>query len=60
MEKPERKRHLGKPRYRLEDNIKMELREVGCDTASTFHLKMSLYNTCGRDEVRKINAKNLK
>jgi hypothetical protein len=27
---PERKRPLGRPRCRLEDNIKMDLREVGC------------------------------
>ena len=29
--KHEGKRPLGRPRYRLEDNIKMDLREVGCD-----------------------------
>ena len=29
--KPEGKRPLGKPRRRLEDNFKMDLREVGCD-----------------------------
>jgi len=28
--KPEGKRPLGKPRRRLEDNIKMDLQEVGC------------------------------
>jgi len=28
--KPERKRPFGRPRYRLEDNIKMDLQEVGC------------------------------
>ena len=28
--KPEGKRPLGKPRRRWEDNIKMDLREVGC------------------------------
>ena len=27
---PERKRSLGRPRRRWEDNIKMDLREVGC------------------------------
>ena len=26
--KPERKRHLGRPRHRWEDNIKMDLREM--------------------------------
>ena len=29
--KPESKRSLGRPRCRWEDNIKMDLREVGCD-----------------------------
>ena len=29
--KPEGKRPLGRPRRRWEDNIKMYLREVGCD-----------------------------
>ena len=28
--KPEGKRPLGKPRWRWEDNIKMDLQEVGC------------------------------
>ena len=28
--KPERKRPLGRPRRRLEDNIKMDIQEVGC------------------------------
>jgi hypothetical protein len=27
--KPERKRPLGRPRHRWEDNIKMDLREIG-------------------------------
>ena len=30
--KPERKRPLGSPRRRWEDNIKMDFREMGCDT----------------------------
>ena len=29
--KPEGKRPLGRPRHRWEDNIKMVLKEVGCD-----------------------------
>ena len=29
--KPENKRPLGRPRRRWEDNITMDLREVGCD-----------------------------
>ena len=28
--KPEGKRPLGRPRYKWEDNIKMDLQEVGC------------------------------
>ena len=30
MGKPEGNRSLGKPRRRWEDNIKMDLQEVGC------------------------------
>ena len=30
MGKPEGKRPLGRPRIRWEDNIKMDLQEVGC------------------------------
>ena len=31
MGKPEGKRPLGRPRRRWEDNIKIDLRETGCD-----------------------------
>ena len=31
MEKCEGKRPLGRPRYRLEDNIEMDLQEVGSE-----------------------------
>jgi len=30
MGKPDGKRALGRPRYRWEDNINMDLQEVGC------------------------------
>jgi hypothetical protein len=30
VEKPEGKRQLGRPRCRWEDNIKMDLQEMGC------------------------------
>ena len=30
MGQPERRRPLGRPRHRWEDNIKMDLQEVGC------------------------------
>jgi hypothetical protein len=29
--KPDGKRTLGRPRHRWMDNIKMDLREIGCD-----------------------------
>jgi hypothetical protein len=29
VRKPERKRQQGKPRYRWDDNIKMDLKEIG-------------------------------
>jgi hypothetical protein len=32
--KYERKRQLGRPRHRWEDNIKMRLVEIGCDRTS--------------------------
>ena len=36
--KPEGKRPLGRPRCRWEDNIKMDLREVGCDPGEWWDL----------------------
>jgi hypothetical protein len=33
VEKPEGRRPLGRPRSRWEDNIKMDLREIGCGGA---------------------------
>ena len=36
--KPEGKRPLGRPRHRWEDNIKMDLREVGCDPRDWIYL----------------------
>ena len=38
MGKPEGKRPLGRPRRRWEDNIKMDLREGGCDPAEWIYL----------------------
>ena len=34
VERPERKKPLGRPRLRREDNIKMDLQEVGACTGS--------------------------
>jgi hypothetical protein len=36
--KPEGKRPLGRPRFRWEDNIKMDLQEVGCGVGTGFCL----------------------
>jgi hypothetical protein len=36
--RPEGKRPLGRPKHRWEDNIKMELREIGIDGASWIQL----------------------
>ena len=38
MEKPEGKRPSGRPRRRWEDNVKMDLREVGCDPGERIDL----------------------
>jgi len=38
LEKPEGKRPLGRPRRRLEDNIKMDLQEVGCGSMDWIEL----------------------
>jgi hypothetical protein len=36
--RPEGKRPLGRPRHRWEDNIKMDLREIGIDEANWIRL----------------------
>jgi len=36
--KPEGKRPLGRPRHRWEDNIKMDLQEVGCGSVDWVEL----------------------
>jgi len=36
--RPEVRRPLGTPRHRWEDNIKMDLREIGIDGANWIHL----------------------
>ena len=50
MGKPEGKRPLGRPRHRWEDNIKLELQEVGCghvewiDLAQDMNRRWALVN----------------
>jgi hypothetical protein len=36
--KPEGKRPLGRLRYRLDDNIKVHLKEIGCKDVNWIHL----------------------
>jgi hypothetical protein len=38
VEKPEGKRPLGRPRCRWEDNMKMDLQEVGCGSMNWIKL----------------------
>jgi hypothetical protein len=38
VRKPEGKRPLGRPRLRWEDNIKMDLQEVGCGSMNWIEL----------------------
>jgi hypothetical protein len=40
--KPEGKRTLGRPRRRCEDNIKMDLREIGIDRATWMQLAQGM------------------
>ena len=46
MEKPEGKRPRGKPRRRWEDNVKIDLQEVGCGGMDWIELAQ------GRDKWR--------
>jgi hypothetical protein len=39
---PEGKRPLGRPRRRLEDNIKMDLQEVGCGVMDWIELAQDI------------------
>jgi hypothetical protein len=38
VRKPEGKRPLGRPKHRWEDNIRMDLQEIGCDFVGQIHL----------------------
>ena len=48
MRKPQGKRPLGRPRFRWEDNIKMDLQEVGCGGMDWIELAQ------GRDRWRAV------
>jgi hypothetical protein len=38
VRKPERNRPLGRPRHRWQDNIRMDLREIRCESVAWIHL----------------------
>ena len=42
--KPEKKRPLGRPRRRWEDNIKVDLHEVGCEGMEWIELAQDMDN----------------
>jgi hypothetical protein len=46
VEKPERKRSFVRPRLRWEDNIKMDLQEIGCWGMDWIDL-VRMAGTCG-------------
>jgi hypothetical protein len=46
--KPEGKRPLGRPRYRWEDNIRMDLREIELEAVDWIHLSLGGGGTSGR------------
>jgi hypothetical protein len=46
--KPEEKRQLGRPRYRWEDNTRMDLGEIECEVVDWIHLAQ------GRDQWRTV------
>ena len=46
MGKPEGKSPLGRPRRRWEDNIKMEIQEVGCGLDRTGSRYVQVAGTC--------------
>ena len=43
MGRPERKRPLGRPRERCEDNMKMDLRQVGSDPGDRIDVVQDRY-----------------
>jgi hypothetical protein len=55
--KPEGKRPLGRPRIRWEDDIKMDLQEVGCGWIGSIWLRIAVVNAVMNLRVPK-NAGN--
>jgi len=46
VRKPEWKRPLGRPRHRWKDNIRMDLREIGCEDVYWIHLAQDRNRWC--------------
>jgi hypothetical protein len=62
--KPERKRPLGRPKYRWEDNIIMDLKEMACKDMARINLaqerkKWRALNECGNEIWGSTEAENL-
>jgi len=49
--KPEGKRPLGRPRHRWEDNIEMNLKEVGCGGMDWIELSQDRYSWRTRESA---------
>ena len=54
--KPEGKGPLGRPRRRWDDNIRMDLREVGCDSGERIDLAMASLCTGGNEPPGSLKA----
>ncbi|KAJ4431710.1 hypothetical protein ANN_20312 [Periplaneta americana] len=58
--RPEGKIHLGRPRRRWEDNIKMDLREVGCDDGEWINLAQAGLCEGGSEPSGSLKASKLR
>ena len=58
MGKPEGKRPLGRPRRRWEDNITMDLQEVGCGGMDWIELDHYHICECGNEPSGSIKCRN--
>ena len=59
VRRPEGKRPLGRPRRRREDNIKMDLQEVGCGGIDWFYLDKDRWRKLVNGEINLRFTQNL-